>query len=83
MARVQSEDQTAIMQRALELGWPVRQHAGQLSFLLPYDLSLGEIVAALEGTKVSAVSVQPVRLDDVYLDLIGDSPFTVYIRSEK
>jgi len=72
VAKVQSEDSEAVVQRALGLGWQVRQHADQMRLLLPQLLSLREIVDALEGTKVSAVSVLPVTLDDVYLELMGD-----------
>jgi ABC-2 type transport system ATP-binding protein len=74
VAKVQSQDTAAIMQRALTLGWPVRQHGDELRLLLPHLLSLRETVDALEGTQVSAVSVQPVTLDDAYLELVGDSP---------
>jgi hypothetical protein len=70
---VQSEDKQAVMQRASDLGWPVRQHAGKMSLLLPHHLSLREIVEALDGSKVSAVSIDPVTLEDAYLELIGDS----------
>jgi ABC-2 type transport system ATP-binding protein len=73
VAQVQSEDKEAIIQRALDLGWPVRQHANQLRLLLPHHLSLREIVDALDGTQVSAVSVQPVTLEDAYLELMSDS----------
>ena len=72
VAKVQSEDSEAVVQRALGLGWQVRQHADQMRLLLPQLLSLREIVDALDGTKVSAVSVLPVTLDDVYLELMGD-----------
>ena len=73
VAKVQSGDNASIMQRAHHLGWPVRQHAGQISLLLPRYLSLREIVDALDGTEVSAVSVQAVTLDDAYLELVGES----------
>ncbi|WP_353141670.1 ABC transporter ATP-binding protein [Limnohabitans sp.] len=73
VAKVQSKNNEAITQRALDLGWIVRQHAGQMRLLLPHDLSLREIVDALDGTQVSAVSVQPVTLEDAYLELVGDS----------
>lgn len=76
VAKVQSENDAAIRHRALDLGWQVRQQAGQMRLLLPHHLSLREIVDALEGTQVSAVSVLPVTLDDVYLELIGDSLLT-------
>ena len=72
VAKVQSGDNAAIMQRANHLGWPVRQHADQISLLLPHHLGLREIVDALDGTAVSAVSVQAVTLDDAYLELVGE-----------
>jgi ABC-2 type transport system ATP-binding protein len=75
VAQVQSEDKEAIIQRALDLGWPVRQHANQLRLLLPHHLSLREIVDALDGKRVSAVSVQPVTLEDAYLELMSDSSY--------
>jgi ABC-2 type transport system ATP-binding protein len=74
VVKVQSEDNEAVMQRALALGWPVRRHADQMRLLLPHPLGLREIIDALEGTQVIAVSVQPVTLDDAYLELVGDSP---------
>ena len=72
VAKVESKKKEATMQRALELGWAVREHAGQMRLLLPHDLGLREIVDALDGTQVSAVSVQPVTLEDAYLELVGD-----------
>jgi len=73
VAKVQTQDHQAMRQRALELGWPVRQHGDQIRLLLPEHLSLREIIDALDGTKVSAVSVQAVTLEDAYLELVGDS----------
>jgi ABC-2 type transport system ATP-binding protein len=77
VAKVESEDKQAIAQRSIDLGWTVRQSGGHMRLLLPHDLSLLEIVDALKGIKVSAVSVQPVTLEDAYLELVGDSPLTV------
>jgi ABC-2 type transport system ATP-binding protein len=77
VAKVESEDKQAIAQRSIDLGWTVRQSAGHMRLLLPRDLSLLEIVDALKGIKVSAVSVQAVTLEDAYLELVGDSPLTV------
>jgi ABC-2 type transport system ATP-binding protein len=76
VVKVQSEDKEAIVLRALNLGWQVRQHAQQMSFLLPTIWSIREIIEALNGISVSAVSVQAVTLDDAYLELVGDSPLT-------
>jgi hypothetical protein len=46
-----------------------------MSLLLPQNLDLREIVAALDGSKVSAISIDPVTLEDAYFELIGDSSF--------
>lgn len=77
VAKVQATNKEAIMQRAMNLGWPVRHHAGEIRLFLPHPLSLREIIDALDGTNVSAVSVQPVTLEDAYLELVGEDPSTV------
>ena len=74
VAKVQSEDKEAVIQRARDLGWQFRQQADQIRLLLPRAVSLREIVDALDGTQVSAVSVHPVTLEDAYLELVGGSP---------
>jgi len=73
VVKVQSEDNQAVIQRAIELGWSVRQHAGKISLLLPNNLNLREVVDALDGSKVNAISIDPVTLEDAYLELVGDS----------
>ena len=73
VAKVQSEDNQAVIQRASYLGWPVRQLSGKISLLLPHHMTLREIVEALDGSKVSAVSVDPVTLEDAYFELVGDN----------
>ena len=40
--------------------------------MLPELLSLREVVDALDGPEVSAVSVQAVCLEDAYLELLGE-----------
>ena len=77
VAMVQSEDKEAVIQRAIDLGWQVRQQADQIRLLLPEAFSLREIVDALDGTRVSAVRVQAVTLEDAYLELVGESALTV------
>ena len=74
VAKVQSEDKEAVIQRSLGLGWQVRQQADQIRLLLPFTFNVREIVDALDGTQVSAVSVHPVTLEDAYLELVGGSP---------
>ena len=77
VVKVQSEDNQAVIQRAFDLGWAVRQHAGKISLLLPQNLNLREVVDALDGSKVSAISIDPVTLEDAYLELVGDSSLIV------
>jgi ABC-2 type transport system ATP-binding protein len=72
VARLQSRDSAATVQRVQNLGWAVRHRADQLSCLLPQLLSLREVVDALDGPEVSAVSVQAVSLEDAYLELVGE-----------
>ena len=71
-ARMQSRDNAATVQRVQALGWAVRRHARRLSCLLPRSFSLREVVVALDGSEVSAVSVQAVTLEDAYLELVGE-----------
>jgi ABC-2 type transport system ATP-binding protein len=72
VARLQSRDSAATVQRVQNRGWAVRRRAGQLTCLLPQPLSLREVVDALDGPEVSAVSVQAVSLEDAYLELVGE-----------
>jgi len=73
VAKVQSQDNEAVIQRAARLGWRIRQSADQISLLLPQVLSLREVIDALEGAEVRSVSVQPVTLEDAYLEFV-DAP---------
>jgi len=82
VAVVQTPDPAALRQRVQLLGWSVQSHAAAetdapragvqpLICLLPQALSLREVVDALDGVPVSAVSVQPVSLEHVYLQLMS------------
>jgi ABC-2 type transport system ATP-binding protein len=74
VAMLRTRDPEATRRRAQTLGWAVREHAGQgshLACLLPYAASLREVVQALDGDEIAAVSVQPVSLEDAYLEVMG------------
>jgi len=73
VAKLQSEDYEIITQRSLLRGWTVRQHAGEISLFLPHNLGLRDIIEALDGAKLTSLSVQPVGLDDAYLEIIGEN----------
>jgi len=72
VAKLQSEDHETITQRALLRGWTVRQHAGEMRLLLPHNLGLRDIIEALDGAQLTSLSVQPVGLDDAYLELLRE-----------
>lgn len=72
VAKVQSEDPKTISQRAMLRGWTVRQQAGHIKLFLPQNLDLRDIMEALAGAKLTSLSVQPVSLDDAYLEFIGE-----------
>ena len=73
VARVQSGDPPVTLQRAQSLGWTAQKASGQLHFLLPSRMSLRDVVDALDGPEVTAVSVQAVTLEDAYLKLLGEA----------
>jgi ABC-2 type transport system ATP-binding protein len=72
VAKLQSEDHETITKRALMRGWTVRQHAGEMRLLLPHNLGLRDIIEALDGAQLTSLSVQPVGLDDAYLELLRE-----------
>jgi ABC-2 type transport system ATP-binding protein len=70
VAQLQTADESATLQRAAVLRWPVRRYGGQLCCLLPQAATLREVVEALDGAGVTAVSVQPVTLEHAYLETL-------------
>lgn len=74
VAQVQTPDPAALATRAAQCGWPVRHWGGALACLLPqapHAGSLAEVVQALAGLDIHAVSVQPVGLSHAYLELMA------------
>jgi ABC-2 type transport system ATP-binding protein len=74
VAELQTGDEAATLRRAAELGWAVRRYGGRLCCLLPQAATLREVVQALDGAGVTAVSVRPVALEHAYLELLGTPP---------
>lgn len=72
VAMVQSEDPETITQRAMLRGWTVRKQAGHIKLFLPQNLDLRDIMEALDGAKLTSLSVKPVSLDDAYMEFIGE-----------
>ena len=75
VARIESTDREAVRRRAAALGWPLRRYCGSGESgewcLLPEPLPLIEVLRAFDGVAVSAAAVQPVRLEQAYLELLG------------
>jgi len=69
LAVVRSEDEQAICQRAASLGWEHRHYGGQLAFWLARRFTLKEVVEAFDGLPLSSVSLQPVKLEHVYVEV--------------
>jgi ABC-2 type transport system ATP-binding protein len=77
VARVESDAPAAVRARAAALGWPLRHYGGGAEWcLLPQPLPLIEVLRALDGVPVTALAVQPVRLEHAYLELLqpADAP---------
>lgn len=75
VAAVVSREPAVTASRAQSLGWAVRQSGGQLNCFLPRMLALREIVDAMDGPEISAVSVRKVTLEDAILELSdNDAP---------
>jgi ABC-2 type transport system ATP-binding protein len=73
VAKVQTEDVSSITQRANLMGWPWRHLGNDVKLFVPLSLSLREIWDALGEAKITSISLQPVTLDDAYLELVGDA----------
>ncbi len=72
VAKVRSSTPENIQKLAMEKGWIIRHHAGEIRLFVPQHVVLRDILDAFGGADVTSVSIQPVTLDDVYLDIVGD-----------
>jgi ABC-2 type transport system ATP-binding protein len=68
LAVVETQDETAICERAAALGWDCRHYAGKLTFLLPQSFTLKEIVDDFDGLQLTSVSLEQVGLEHVYIE---------------
>lgn len=61
--------EAATIERAQQLNWPVRHYGQELCLWLPESFSLSELLQHLEGIPLNGVSIQPVRLEHIYLEV--------------
>ena len=71
LAMVASRDEAAVAARAREQGWPLRRYGGVPTLWLPRIYTLAELVGVLKGIDVSSLSLAPVGLEHVYLEVTG------------
>ena len=73
IALVDTPQPDRAMSRAQQLGWPIRHYGRDLAFCLPQPFTLADILQQLHGIALTSVSVQPVRLDHIYLEITRDA----------
>jgi len=70
LVKVQSGADHALMQRAEKLAWKTFTTSGEMSFLVPKEYKLTEVVDALEGIDISSVSIKEIGLEEIYFSAI-------------
>ncbi len=73
--------QTPVEEQAIarghNLGFSHHRYGNDLAFWLPEQKSLQEIVLLFDGIAIDSVSLQPVRLENIYVELTQASPQNV------
>lgn len=69
VAVVETEEEVVVCERAVSMGWEYRRYGGRLHLLMPTEMTLGNCVDALHGIRLASVSLQPVRLEHVYMEM--------------
>jgi ABC-2 type transport system ATP-binding protein len=60
--------------RASSLGFSHHRYGNDLAFWLPEQKSLPEIITLFAGIAIDSISVQPVRLENIYVELTREKP---------
>lgn len=66
---VQTTEEERAIARALSLGFTQRRYGSDLAFWLPHALELREILACFEGIPLDSIARQPVRLEQIYVEV--------------
>ncbi|BAY99007.1 ABC transporter-like protein [Tolypothrix tenuis PCC 7101] len=67
---MQTEFEAQAIARAEKYGFTHRRYGNDLAFWLPEPLELKEIIARFEGIAIDSIARQPVRLENIYLELM-------------
>jgi len=70
LAAIESNNREAICKRAQEHGLSYRLYGGDLIILLQKQMEIREIIDLFEGIPVSSISLKPVSLEHIYLEVI-------------
>ena len=71
IAAIRSTAPEAVEERAKSLGLAVRRRSDAVQVWLPRKMPLDELAASFHGVPLSAVALEPVRLEHVYRELAG------------
>lgn len=66
---VQTPDEDAAIARAKEWGFTCRRYGNDLTFWLPEQLELKEILARFDGIPLDSIARMPVRLEHIYVEV--------------
>ncbi|MEM1369675.1 MAG: ABC transporter ATP-binding protein [Cyanobacteria bacterium P01_H01_bin.15] len=69
IALLETTDEPKILAKAACLGWTCRRYREKLALWLPQLFSLSQVVALLGDLPVSALSISPVTLEYLYLEI--------------
>ena len=69
LAEVGVEDIALLLSRAEALGISVRRYGGRLTLLLPAKTTLADLIGDFEGVPLRSVTLRPVGLHQVFLEL--------------
>jgi ABC-2 type transport system ATP-binding protein len=69
LAFVGTPDLAALEARAEQLGYPLRRYDQDVVLCLPEVMDLKGLLAVLEGVPITAAAIQPVRLEQAYLEI--------------
>lgn len=70
---VQTEAEAAAIHRATAHGLTHRRYGSDLAFWLPEPRSLPEVMALFDGIPLDSISRQPVRLENIYVEITQNS----------
>ncbi len=69
IAVICTPDEELAIARAIELGWVYRHYGRDLAFWLPKAMELKEILTYFEGIAIDSIMRQPVRLENIYVEV--------------